>query len=125
VAKLVKNYLNSDFKHRVFKALVLLAFSATLGGCIESSREATPSLADKYNGKVVLYATSWCSYCQKTRELFSEHNIGYIEYDIEASGASMQEFKALGGKGVPLVLAKSRVVEGYAPKAVLKLLQGS
>lgn len=69
-----------------------------------------------------MYATSWCGYCRKMREFFEENNIEYTEYDIEASDLGKQEFDALNGKGIPLVLINGRVVEGYAPKAVLDLI---
>ena len=102
---------------------LLIAFPLllTLSACFETSRQAPANIADKYRGKVVLYATSWCGYCEKTRDLFEQRNIQYIELDIESSLEGKTEFDQLGAKGIPLVLIKGRVVEGYAPNAVLNL----
>jgi mycoredoxin len=108
-----------------FRYFVIFSVLALLCGCLESSREAPTTLSEKYGEKVVMYATSWCGYCQRMREFFAANNIDYQEYDVEASSEGMREFKDLGGKGVPLVLVKGRVVEGYAPKAVAKLLKSN
>jgi len=101
-----------------------LVLSFALSGCLESSRQVPKEIADKYEGKVVLYATQWCGYCEKTRKLFDQRNIEYIELDIEKSIEGQLEFDELGGSGIPLVVIKGRVVEGYAPKAVLNLYNG-
>ena len=103
--------------------LIVFISIAVFTGCLESSRAAPAELAEKYGSKVVLYATSWCGYCEKTRKLFKQYNIQYLEYDIENSIEGKREFDQLGAKGIPLVLINGRVVEGYAPKAVLELLK--
>ncbi|WP_444890814.1 hypothetical protein [Microbulbifer sp. DLAB2-AA] len=33
-------------------------------------------------GKVILYATEWCGYYQKSRELLREYNIPFYKYDF-------------------------------------------
>jgi glutaredoxin len=68
---------------------------------------------------VILYATEWCGYCQKTRVLFKENNIPYVEYDIEKSERSYKEYKRLGGIGVPLLKINGKVVRGYQPQLIL------
>ena len=104
---------------------ILLLILSLLAGCLESSRAAPTHIAEKYSDKVVLYSTSWCGYCRKTRELFKNNYIDYIEIDIETSNEGRSEFDELRGKGIPLVLIKGRVVDGYAPKAFLKLANGT
>ncbi len=107
---------------KTIHTLFLVILITLISGCLESSREAPAELSSKYGDAVVLYATSWCGYCEKTRKLLKENNIDYIELDIEASSEAKQEFDSLDGNGIPLVLIKGRVIEGYAPKAVLKLV---
>lgn len=77
------------------------------------------------NNEVVLYATSWCGYCQKTRELFAANNIPYVEYDIEKSDKRNREFKKLGGSGVPLINVNGTIVRGYAPESILGALRSN
>jgi len=71
---------------------------------------------------VVLYATEWCGYCQKTRELFAQHNIPYVEYDIEKSDKGYREYRRLGGRGVPVVNANGTIIHGYSPQQILAAL---
>ena len=80
---------------------------------------AGPSEFESAGGGVVLYATEWCGYCEKTRELFADHNIQYVEYDIEKSPQAHSEYKRLGGRGVPVVNANGTVIHGYAPAQIL------
>ena len=68
---------------------------------------------------VVLYATEWCGYCQKARELFKNHSIPYIEHDIEKSERGYREYKSLGGQGIPVVNAYGRVIHGYSQRMIL------
>jgi len=74
---------------------------------------------------VIMYATKWCPYCKRMRAYFQEHKIRYFEYDIEQSSKGRQQFKALGGRGVPLVLVRDRLIRGYNPKAVSRALENS
>ena len=78
----------------------------------------TPDFQPGSDG-VVLYATEWCGYWEKTRELFDQHNIPYIEYDIEKSAQGYTEYKALGGSGVPVVNAYGTIIHGYSSQQIL------
>lgn len=68
---------------------------------------------------VVLYATEWCGYCERTRKLFAENDVPYVEYDIEKSTQAYQDYKRLGGRGVPVVNANGTVIHGYSPQRIL------
>ena len=74
---------------------------------------------------VVLYSTSWCGYCAKTRHFFDRNKINYIDYDIEKSATAKHEYEELGGGGVPLVLVNRQVVRGYNPSLVVQYLDES
>jgi mycoredoxin len=69
--------------------------------------------------EVVLYATSWCGYCAKTRELFAEQGIVYREENIEQSSAAREAYQRLGGRGVPVIDIRGTVIHGYNPQAIL------
>ena len=71
---------------------------------------------------VVLYATSWCQYCEKTRQFFREHDIPYIEYDIERSEQGLRQYEALGVRGVPVVNMYGTIIRGYSPDRMLAAL---
>ncbi len=75
--------------------------------------------------EVILYATEWCGYCQKTRELFKEHNISFVEYDIEKSEKGHEEYKRLGGIAIPLLKINGKVIHGYRPQMILASLNSN
>ncbi len=75
--------------------------------------------------EVILYATEWCGYCQKTRELFKENNISFVEYDIEKSEKRHEEYKRLGGTGIPLLKINGKVIQGYRPQTILTSLNSN
>jgi len=69
---------------------------------------------DVKHDNVILYATSWCGYCKKTRAFLADNNIAYTEYDIETSEDGRKQHEALGGGGVPVLDIKGTVVHGYS-----------
>lgn len=82
-----------------------------------------PDYAAAHDGKVLFYSTAWCGYCKKTRALLETHNIDYFEYDIEKSDEGNRQHKALGGRGIPVLLINGEVIKGYDPQRVLALTQ--
>ena len=67
------------------------------------------------NKKVVMYGTSWCTYCKKARGFFREEGIRFVEYDVEKLPRRMREFKRLGGTGYPLILiGKDDQMRGFS-----------
>ncbi|MBI2791785.1 MAG: glutaredoxin family protein [Gammaproteobacteria bacterium] len=71
---------------------------------------------------VVVYGTSWCSYCKKTRQYFEEHHIEYTDYDIETSDIAKQKFQALKGKYVPLIIIGTERIEGFHVETIQQAL---
>jgi len=90
-------------------------------GWIGDSSPELPEFAAAYDDKVVLYATDWCGYCAKTRELLAENEIPYTEYDIEKSAQGKSEYDQLNGQGIPLLLIDGDVVRGYRANDILRL----
>lgn len=104
------------------KKFVFLAILGLAGGYWHlNPAVADPGYATSRD-EVILYATAWCGYCQKTREFFRKNNIAYVEYDIEKSERRRREHKRLGGKGVPLVTINGNIIHGYNPKLMLAYL---
>lgn len=69
---------------------------------------------DDNSRQVVMYATSWCPYCQKARNYFREQGIQYVEYDIEKNAEARQAYKAFGGRGVPVIFVGKRRMNGFS-----------
>lgn len=77
---------------------------------------------DYSSDQVVLYATAWCGYCKKARELLAENNVPYYEYDIEKSKEGKEQHRKLGGKGIPLLVINGDVIKGYNPNKIMQSL---
>ncbi|MDO3381542.1 glutaredoxin family protein [Gilvimarinus algae] len=101
---------------------LLIAFAVVIKlGFIDNPFAPAPELVDGYQDGVVLYATAWCGYCKKTRELLRQKGIPYTEYDIEKSSKGKRDYEQLNGRGVPLLVINGEVVRGYNPNAILAL----
>ncbi|MDH5327065.1 MAG: glutaredoxin family protein [Gammaproteobacteria bacterium] len=100
--------------------VVILAFSLLAMQTMQA-----PNYGAKYNSDVILYSTSWCPNCAQTRAFLSASGIPYKDFDIEQSSTAYQEHKSLGGRGVPVLLVKGVVIQGYNPKAIQRAYSGS
>lgn len=82
-----------------------------------------PDYAAVHNEQVILYATEWCGYCKKARELMAKHDISYYEYDIEKSREGREQYERLGGRGIPVLLINGEVIKGYNPSKILAFVK--
>lgn len=112
-------------KKIILFAAVLFAFQhwGSVTNDFDTPSKKAAIYASAVNARVVLYATSWCGYCKKTRELLEANNVEYYEYDIEKSAEGRAQHKELGGRGVPLLIVKDVVVKGYNRGVTLALIK--
>lgn len=76
---------------------------------------AAAALADyQQKPQVVMYATSWCPYCQQARNYFRQQGIPYVEHDIEKDAAARRAYKDFGGRGVPVIFVGKRRMNGFS-----------
>jgi glutaredoxin len=69
--------------------------------------------------RVILYATSWCGYCRKTRTLLASLNVPYVEKDIEKDPAAGREFlQRFGRVGVPVLDFDGVIVRGFNEQTI-------
>jgi glutaredoxin len=74
-------------------------------------------------GQVKMYSTTWCGHCKNARNYFAARRIAYRDIDVEASPEAAREFKALGGRGVPLILVGRKAMSGFDPESFDALLR--
>lgn len=107
--------------------LIALLFSGSIcaGPTAEPLRLA--ALADyaeqQKEQKVVMYATSWCPYCQQARNYFRQQGIPYTEYDIERDADAKRRYQAFGGRGIPVIFVGKRRMNGFSVSAFNKIYQ--
>lgn len=72
--------------------------------------------------KVVIYTTSHCPYCKQAKQYLTQKGIPYREVDVETSLSGKEDFRRLGGNGVPLIMVGDKKVDGFDPKELDRLL---
>jgi mycoredoxin len=79
----------------------------------------------QHRSQVVLYGTDTCPFCAKARAYFKDKGIAYADLDVGKPGPARDEFKKLGGNGVPLLLIRDRRIEGFNAATIDSALQAS
>ena len=75
------------------------------------------------NDKVVLYSTTWCGYCAKTRDYFADNNIDFQDVDVEKTEEGRKTYQQMGANGVPIIVINNdTVIRGYEPDEIDKAL---
>jgi glutaredoxin len=73
------------------------------------------------NKKVVMFSASWCTYCKKAANYFTQNNISFIELDVENDGEARTYFNAVGGEGIPVILYKNSKITGFSIEQFKKI----
>lgn len=89
---------------------------------LPESAKTSPSASDEFakatiaprRGEVWIYTTPRCGYCRYAKEHMRLKGVAYVEKDISANAAYKAEFRAIGGRGVPVTLSGNRRINGYS-----------
>jgi mycoredoxin len=74
------------------------------------------------DARVIVYSTSWCGACKKAKRWLSENGVSFTEIDVERSNEGRRRFEALGGRGVPLIVIRGKVLKGFNPIEMQRLI---
>ena len=73
----------------------------------------TPSAPTSAAPRVVMYATDWCPYCSRARQLLSRKGVAFEEIDIEMSPEARARMRARSGRtSVPQIFIGDTHVGG-------------
>ncbi len=75
--------------------------------------------------QVVVYGSTTCTFCGKTREYFQQNRIAFSDVDVANTDMSKEKLAQIGIESVPVVLIGNRKIRGFHPDqfdAALKLL---
>jgi glutaredoxin len=88
--------------------------AATVTSTSDQAVASKSRKASKY-GPVILYSTSWCGYCRKARAYFNQHQVAYVDKDIEQDMAAQREMvsKVGGYGGVPVIDIDGTIIRGF------------
>jgi len=72
---------------------------------------------------VRLFVTERCGYCRRARDYLDHNQVPYLAYDVEKDAKARAAFRALGGRGVPLILIGEERIDGWNQSVVARLLE--
>ncbi len=76
--------------------------------------DARKTLAQFANAPVVMFTTSWCSYCAEARKQLETDGISFKDYDVERDADALRYHgRVLRAEGVPVIILGDRVLLGY------------
>jgi glutaredoxin-like YruB-family protein len=91
---------------------------------LAAAKSAPPAAAARGNHEVVIYTTSWCGWCKKTRAWLDTKGIDYENRDVEQSAEWAEEIHDLTGSGgVPVIVIDGEVIKGFDQAQMEKLLR--
>ncbi len=67
------------------------------------------------SAKIEIYASPFCGYCHRAKQLLEEKGAAYIEFDVLADSKLREEMRrrAGGGTTVPQIFIDGRHIGGY------------
>ena len=74
--------------------------------------------------RVILYGTSSCPWCHKTRQFFKEYKIKFKDIDVGTNFKAAQEMiKKSGQQAVPVIDIDGNIIIGYNESKFRELLK--
>lgn len=82
-----------------------------------AAAQAAPTSAGAERNDVTMYVMPQCGYCEQARRHLKRAGVAWRELDI-SEPAILEEFKAKGGTGTPLLVVGDDVISGYRSDAL-------
>lgn len=74
--------------------------------------------------KVIIYTTSWCPFCEATKEFLKEKGIEFEEKNVEVDLQAREEMIQKSGQlGVPVIDIEGKIIIGYSPGEIEEALK--
>jgi glutaredoxin len=66
---------------------------------------------------VEIYTASFCPHCQDAKMYMKVNKIKFVEHNLERSKSAEKKFLAMGGKKIPLLLVKGKILKSWNQEA--------
>ncbi len=73
--------------------------------------------------KLIMYFNPRCSHCSRAKAWLDQRGETYELRNVQDQ-KYLEEFRALGGKGVPMFFRNGKELRGFEPSALEELLRG-
>ena len=91
---------------------------------LAAAKTSPPSATTRGGHEVVIYTTSWCGWCKKTRAWLDQKGVDYENRDVEENSDWAEEMHDLTGSGgVPVIVIDGEVIKGFNQAQMEKLLR--
>ncbi len=91
--------------------------------------KAEPQVAQQVAQGVVLYSASWCGACRQAAQYMRQHQIPFVEKDIEKEPGARDEMQAkaraqgIRTSGIPVIDVNGTLMTGFNPERLQALLK--
>jgi glutaredoxin len=104
-------------------AAICVAGTLHLRALNASPAPAEPGQAVAHAGKravsVALYGATWCRYCRMAKAWLREHDVPFVEHDIDAEPSAREALRRLNPRGsVPTIDVEGEVLIGFSDVAL-------
>jgi len=72
-----------------------------------------------------IYTAEWCGICKRAKQYMNTKGISFVEYDVEKDPHGRNEYRMLGGRGVPLITVGDEKMYGFSPQRFESLLEAA
>lgn len=69
---------------------------------------------------VEIYTASFCPHCHDAKIYMKVNKIKFVEHNLERSKAAEKKFLSMGGKSIPLLIVKAKVLKSWNQEAFEK-----
>ncbi len=74
--------------------------------------------------EIIVYLTSECPYCLKTKELFEKNGVAFKEIDVQKDEFAWKEMVRKSGQmGVPVIQVNGKIIIGYDEPKLREILK--
>lgn len=72
------------------------------------------------SANVEIYTASFCPHCQDAKMYMQINKIKFIEHNLERSQGAEKKFLGMGGKKIPLIVVKGKILKSWNQEAFEK-----
>jgi len=74
--------------------------------------------------KIIIYTTSYCPWCQATKEFLKNKGYEYEERNVEKNAEWANEMLLKSGQyGVPVIDIEGKIIIGFSPEEINEALE--
>ncbi|MDX1472054.1 MAG: glutaredoxin domain-containing protein [Flavobacteriaceae bacterium] len=116
-----KNILIYTFVFIFFVIVSWLLYTLHIKKIYENRLSLASLTLEKVQADVAVFGTDWCNYCEKTRSYLESEGVKYYWIDIEKGTENKKLYDRFGASGVPLIITKHLIIEGYKINDLAKI----